>query len=40
MSDVLCPSNRVIKHDTKTFVALGGLHEDELCDTLQANTDQ
>ena len=29
------PSNRVIKRDTKRFLALGGLHEDKLCDTLQ-----
>ena len=31
-----CPSNNVIKSDAKRFLALGGLHEDKLCDTLQA----
>ena len=31
-----CPSNKVIKSDTRRFLALGGLHEDKLCDTLQA----
>ena len=30
-----CPSNEVIKTDSKHFLALGGLHEDTLCDTLQ-----
>ena len=29
---VCCPSNKVIKSDTKRFLALGGLHEDKLCD--------
>ena len=31
-----CPSKKVIKSDTKRFLALRGLHEDKLCDTLQA----
>ena len=31
-----CPSNKVTKSDSKSFLALGGLHEDKLCDTLQA----
>ena len=31
-----CPSKKVIKSDTKRFSALGVLHEDKLCDTLQA----
>ena len=31
-----CPSNKVIKSDTRSFLALGGLHENKLCDTLQA----
>ena len=30
-----CPSNKVIKSNTITFLALGGLHEDKLCNTLQ-----
>ena len=30
------PSNEVIKSDTKRFLALGGLHQDKLCDILQA----
>ena len=30
------PSNKVIKSDTKHFLALGGLHEDKLCGILQA----
>ena len=30
-----CPSNKVIKSDRRSFVALGGLHEDKLYDTLQ-----
>ena len=30
-----CPSNKVIKSDTKLFLALGGLDEDKSCDTLQ-----
>ena len=30
-----CPSNKVIKSDI-SFLALGGLHEDKLYDTLQA----
>ena len=30
------PSNNVIKSDTKSFLALGGLHKDKLCDILQA----
>ena len=34
LSDV--PSNEVITRDPKHFLALGGLHEDTLCDTLQA----
>ena len=33
-----CPSNKVIKNDTKRFLALGALHEDKLCDILQAMT--
>ena len=32
------PSKKVIKCGTISFVALGGLHEDKLCDTLQAMT--
>ena len=31
-----CPSNKVIKSDIKSVLALGRLHEDKLCDTLQA----
>ena len=31
-----CPSNKVIKSDTRSFLPLGGLHDDKLCDTLQA----
>ena len=31
-----CSSTKVIKSDTKTFLALGGLHEDKLCETLEA----
>ena len=31
-----CPSKKVIRRDTKRFLALGGLHEDKVCDTLQA----
>ena len=31
-----CPSNKVIKSGTKSFQALGGLHEDKLFGTLQA----
>ena len=31
-----CPSNKVIKTDTKRFLNPGGLHENKLCDTLQA----
>ena len=31
-----CPSNKIIKSDTKRFLALGGLHEANLCYTLQA----
>ena len=31
-----CPINKVIKSDTKHFLAVGGLHEDKLRDTLQA----
>ena len=34
LSDVLPPFNKVIKNDTRSFLALGGLHEDKLCDTL------
>ena len=30
------PTNKVIESDTKSFLALGGLHEDKLCDILQA----
>ena len=29
-------SIKVIKRDTRSFLAFGGLHEDKLCDTLQA----
>ena len=36
LSDVVyCPSNQVIKSDKISFLALGGLHGDKLCDTLQ-----
>ena len=35
---VCCPYNKVIKSDPKTCLALGGLHEDTLCHTLQAMT--
>ena len=31
-----CPSTKVIKSDSKVFLAIGGLHEEELCDALQA----
>ena len=32
-----CPSNKIIKiSDTKSILAIGGLHEDKLCNTLQA----
>ena len=31
-----CPSNKVIKSDIKSILALGGLHEDKLCVILQA----
>ena len=33
-----CPPNKVIKSDSKTFsiIAIGGLHEEELCGPLQA----
>ena len=31
-----CPSNKVIKSYKRSFLALGGLHDDKLCDTLQA----
>ena len=31
-----CSSNKVIKSDTSSFLALGGLHKDKLCDFLQA----
>ena len=31
-----CPSKKVIKSYTKGFLCLGGLHEDTLCDILQA----
>ena len=31
-----CPTNKVIRSDTKSVLALGGLHENTLCDTLQA----
>ena len=30
-----CPTNKVIKSGTKRFLALGGLHEDKLCDIVQ-----
>ena len=30
------PPIKVIKCDSKSFLAIGGLHEDRLCDTLQA----
>ena len=33
-----CPSNKVIKSDTRSFLALGGFDEDKLCDTLQIPT--
>ena len=29
------PTNKVIKSDTKCFLALGGLHEDKVCDIVQ-----
>ena len=32
--DMYCPSNKVIKSDTKHFLALGGLHEDKRYATL------
>ena len=36
-----CPTNEVFKSDAKRFLALGRLHEDKLCDILQAyGTDQ
>ena len=35
LSDVL-PIQQVIKSETKSFLALGGLQEDKLCDILQA----
>ena len=31
-----CPSNEVIKSDTISCLALGGIHEDKVCGTLQA----
>ena len=31
-----CLSTKVIKSVTRSFLALGGLHEDKLCATLQA----
>ena len=31
-----CPTNKAMKSDTKSFLALGGLHEDKLGDILQA----
>ena len=31
-----CPSSKVIKSDSNRFLALGGLHEDKLCDILKA----
>ena len=31
-----CATNKVIKSDTKRFQALGGLHEDKLCNILWA----
>ena len=31
-----CPSNKVIKSDPESFLALGVLHGDKLCDTLRA----
>ena len=31
-----CLSNKVIKSDTKSGLALGGLHQDKLCDILRA----
>ena len=31
-----CPTNKVIKSDTKRFLALGGLHEGMSCGILQA----
>ena len=31
-----CLSNKVIRSETRSFLPLGGLHEDKLCDTLQA----
>ena len=33
---ICCPFNKVIKSDSRGFLALGGLHEDKLCGTLQA----
>ena len=35
---MFCPTSKVIESDTKRFLALGGLHEDKLCDILQATT--
>ena len=31
-----CPSKKVVKSNSKRFLAIKGLHEDKLCDTLQA----
>ena len=31
-----CPSTKVIKSDSKVFLAIDELHEDKLCDTSQA----
>ena len=31
-----CLTNKVVRSDTKRFLALGRSHEDKLCDTLQA----
>ena len=33
---ICCPSNKVIKTDKISFLALGGLPEDSLSDTLKA----
>ena len=39
LSDMCCPSNKVIKSNTRSFPALGGEHEGKLCDdTLQGMT--
>ena len=34
-----CSSTKVIKSDSKLFLAIAGLHEDKLCDTSQGMND-